>query len=80
MNYDFDLLIKRTSRKKTLSIIIRNQKVIISVPQYISEKEIDQILRSKVAWIQKKLTFERESIKLNKKYFTKGEVFLYLGI
>ena len=79
MNYDFDLLIKRTSRKKTLSIIIRNQKVIISVPQYISEKEIDQILRSKVAWIQKKLTFERESIKLNKKYFTKGEVFLYLG-
>ena len=27
----------------------------------------------------KKLTLERESIKLNKKYFTKGEVFLYLG-
>ena len=79
MKYDFNLLIKRTSRKKTLSITIRDQKVILSAPKYVSDEEIDQILRSKVAWIQKKLTFERESIKLNKKYFTKGEVFLYLG-
>ena len=79
MKYDFNLLIKRTSRKKTLSITIRDQKVILSAPKYVSDEEIDQILRSKVTWIQKKLTLERESIKLNKKYFTKGEVFLYLG-
>ena len=53
MKYDFDLLIKRTNRKKTLSIIIRDQKVILSAPKYVSDQEIDKILESKFAWIQK---------------------------
>ena len=47
MKYDFDLLIKRTRRKKTLSIIIRDQKVILSAPKYVSDQEIDKILESK---------------------------------
>ena len=79
MKYDFDLLIKRTRRKKTLSIIIRDQKVILSAPKYVSDQEIDKILESKFAWIQKKLTIEKEDLKLNKKYYTSGEIFLYLG-
>ena len=79
MKYDFDLLIKRTNRKKTLSIIIRDQKVILSAPKYVSDQEIDKILKSKFAWIQKKLTIEKKNLKLNKKYYTSGEIFLYLG-
>tara|TARA_B100000029_G_C17457485_1_gene917264 strand:- start:131 stop:814 length:684 start_codon:yes stop_codon:yes gene_type:complete len=79
MKYDFDLLIKRTNRKKTLSIIIRDQKVILSAPKYVSDQEIDKILKSKFAWIQKKLTIEKKDLKLNKKYYTSGEIFLYLG-
>ena len=79
MKYDFDLLIKRTRRKKTLSIIIRDQKVILSAPKYVSDQEINKILESKFAWIQKKLTIEKEDLKLNKKYYTSGEIFLYLG-
>tara|TARA_Y100001936_G_scaffold89657_1_gene88231 strand:- start:16 stop:699 length:684 start_codon:yes stop_codon:yes gene_type:complete len=79
MKYDFDLLIKRTRRKKTLSIIIRDQKVILSAPKYVSDQEINKILESKFAWIQKKLTIEKEDFKLNKKYYTSGEIFLYLG-
>ncbi|MBF87024.1 MAG: hypothetical protein CMJ14_03375 [Pelagibacterales bacterium] len=79
MKYDFDLLIKRTHRKKTLSIIIRDQKVILSAPKYVSDQEINKILESKFAWIQKKLTIEKEDFKLNKKYYTSGEIFLYLG-
>ena len=79
MKYDFDLLIKRTRRKKTLSIIIRDQKVILSAPKYVSDQEIDKILESKFAWIQKKLTIEKKDLKLNKKYYTSGEIFLYLG-
>ena len=79
MKYDFDLLIKRTRRKKTLSIIIRDQKVILSAPKYVSDQEIDKILKSKFAWIQKKLTIEKKDLKLNKKYYTSGEIFLYLG-
>ena len=79
MKYDFDLLIKRTRRKKTLSIIIRDQKVILSTPKHVSDQEINKILESKLAWIQKKLTIEKEDFKLNKKYYTSGEIFLYLG-
>ena len=79
MKYDFDLLIKRTRRKKTLSIIIRDQKVILSAPKHVSDQEINKILESKLAWIQKKLTIEKEDFKLNKKYYTSGEIFLYLG-
>ena len=79
MKYDFDLLIKRTRRKKTLSIIIRDQKVILSAPKHVSDQEINKILESKFAWIQKKLTIEKEDFKLNKKYYTSGEIFLYLG-
>ena len=79
MKYDFNLLIKRTRRKKTLSIIIRDQKVILSAPKYVSDQEINKILESKFAWIQKKLTIEKKDLKLYKKYYTSGEIFLYLG-
>ena len=79
IKYDFHLIIKRTSRKKTLSIAIKDQKVILSAPKYVSEQEINKILESKIKWIKNKLAFEKDTIKANRKFYNDRELFLFLG-
>ena len=54
-----------TPDEEALRIIDEDAAVIID--DVISETEIDKILESKFAWIQKKLTIEKKDLKLKKK-------------
>ena len=46
MKYDFNIIIKRTNRKKTVSFRIKNQEVIISVPKFLSDNEINNLVEN----------------------------------
>ena len=59
MKYDFNIIIKRTNRKKTVSFRIKNQEVIISVPKFLSDNEIYNLVEIKIKWIKNKLALEK---------------------
>ena len=77
--FDYDLTIKKTKKKKTISIIVRNGKVIVSCPIWTVESKIKKILLSKEKWIKKNIYIytQREDIindnKRNGIYLFKGE-------
>ena len=79
MKFDFNLNITKTNRKKTISIVVKNQIVKVLVPNYVDDLEIEKLIESKISWIQKKLYLERNNIIVNNKNYINGEVFKYLG-
>ena len=79
MKYDFNIIIKRTNRKKTVSFRIKNQEVIISVPKFLSDNEINNLVEKKIKWIKNKLALEKlNNVSIKRKY-ENGDIFLYLG-
>ena len=52
MKYNFNIIIKRTNRIRTVSFLVKNQELTISVPKLISDKEIDRLILSKLKWIK----------------------------
>lgn len=79
MKYDFNIIINRTNRKKTVSFRIKNQEVIISVPKFLSNSEIYNLVEIKINWIKNKLALEKLNIDSIKRKYENGDVFLYLG-
>lgn len=54
------------SQRKTLSIIIRDGKVIVKAPMFLDQSQIDHFVASKEAWILGKLeVYERPGIDLS---------------
>lgn len=73
------IFIKKTNRKKTISIEIKNNKVEVKAPYIISQKEIDSFLLKKKDWIDKKILFYNSIKKPIKRKFIEGENFQFLG-
>ena len=79
MKYDFNIIIKRTNRKKTVSFRIKNQEVIISAPKFLSDNEIYNLVEMKIKWIKNKLALEKLNTVSIKRKYENGDIFLYLG-
>ena len=79
MKYDFNIIIKRTNRKKTVSFRIINQEVEISAPKFLSDREIYNLVEIKINWIKNKLALEKLNIVSIKRKYENGDIFLYLG-
>jgi len=73
------VIIKRTNRKKTISISIRNETVTLLSPKLISKNYLYNILLKKKNWIAKKLDDQKKRPKSLKNKFVKGEAFLKFG-
>ena len=76
-----DILVVRTSRKKTMHIVIeRDGTVSVQVPEDMEEERILAILKTREYELHKKLTYWRE---LNEqqieRQFVSGQSFMYLG-
>ena len=59
MKYNFNISIKRTNRLKTVSLKVKNQEVVLSVPKFVTDSEIDNIIERKINWIRNKLAIEK---------------------
>ena len=74
------VIIKRTNRKKTISISIRNDTVTLLSPKLISKNYLYNILLKKKKWITKKLNEQKKRPKSLKNKFVRGESFFKFGI
>ena len=79
MKYNFNISIKRTNRLKTVSLKVKNQEVVLSIPKFVTDSEIDNIIERKINWIRNKLAIEKTNNFNIKKKYEKGEKFLYFG-
>lgn len=65
------------SNRKTVSITItKKAEIIVRAPSHICDRVINEIVRKKSSWINKKLATFKPA---NEKKFTNGEFFLFLG-
>ena len=71
----FSVQIVRSSRRRTVSIGIKNDEVKVFVPQNLSENKINELVKSRSDWIQKKLNTNLNNIKLKPKNYIDGEIF-----
>ena len=79
MKYNFNISIKRTNRLKTVSLRVKNQEVVLSVPKFVTDSEIDNIIERKINWIRNKLAIEKTNSSNIKRKYENGEKFLYFG-
>jgi len=78
--FGFDLVIKRSSRRRTIEIIIRSGQVQLMMPQFVSTDEGLQFVRHKKVWILK--TLQRHSEKTEgivERRYEENELFSFLG-
>ena len=78
MKYDFNIIIKRTNRLKTISLKVKNQEVVLSAPKFVSDDEIFSIIDNKINWIRNKLSADKSHLTKKRKY-NNGDKFLYFG-
>ena len=79
MNFDFPVEIIRTERSKSASIEIQDDTVKVTVPQNLSDKRIEELVRNRTVWIRQKLKIQTETIHPKSKEYVNGETFAYLG-
>ena len=65
-------------KRKNIYLQIKNGKVIVKVPYYVTNKQIEEIVYKKSNWIQKSL--EKYNQKNNElKKYQEGEIYKILG-
>ena len=79
-NVDLEILVERTNRKRTISLQVKNNKLIIKTPRSVSKKTLVDLIRRKQQWIKKRaiLNFEEQNLKNrefidNDKFYFRGE-------
>ncbi|MEM5788345.1 MAG: SprT family zinc-dependent metalloprotease [Syntrophobacteraceae bacterium] len=78
---DFEWQIRRSSRRKTLSLCVYpDSRVIVAAPEGVSNKEIAGFVERKSDWVRKRLNLNRQKKeKMIAREFISGEKLLYLG-
>jgi predicted metal-dependent hydrolase len=76
---NFNINIKKTDRKKTVSFQVEKGLVKILVPKNLDKTKLDNIIKSKSKWIKNKLSKVDEILPHKKKYYVSGEDFMYFG-
>jgi|TARA_B110000495_G_C22849872_1_gene495570 predicted metal-dependent hydrolase len=74
-----NIVIKKTKRKKTISIQIKNGLIDVRAPQHITQVEIDSFIQKKMSWIKKKVDIQNKIIAPKRKKFLNSENFLFMG-
>ncbi|MDP2982962.1 MAG: SprT family zinc-dependent metalloprotease [Candidatus Latescibacter sp.] len=78
---DINYTLIRTPRRRTIGIRVSSDNIItVHAPLKISESRICEIVRSKSAWIRKRISIhEARNARLKPKQYKEGEEFLYQG-
>ena len=80
VNVDLEIRVERTNRKKTISLQVKNNKLIIKTPRSVSKKTLVDLINRKQHWIKQRaiLNFEEQNLKNrefidNDKFYFRGE-------
>ena len=77
--FSFRVEVLRTDRKKTASIYFENNLVKVSVPRFLSEDRVRDLITKRTSWIESKLKEKSEKYISKPNKYINGEVFYYLG-
>ena len=53
-NVSLEVLIEYTNRKRTISLQLKDNKIIIKAPRTVSRKNLDEVIQKKQKWIKHK--------------------------
>jgi predicted metal-dependent hydrolase len=53
----FDYQLIRSARRKTISLQVRNGRIVVRAPSFLSQQQIDLIVSKKSAWLKRKLNW-----------------------
>jgi len=80
VNVDLEIRVERTNRKRTISLQVKNNKLIIRAPRSASKKTLVDLINRKQHWIKQRkiLNFEEQNLKNrefidNDKFYFRGE-------
>jgi len=71
--------IRRTNRKKTIAVSVKQQDICVSVPMHTSLAHIEALIHKKTKWIQQKLLQQESHTPAISHQYVDGETFLYMG-
>jgi predicted metal-dependent hydrolase len=71
--------LRRTNRKKSISLSIRESGIVILAPRRVPEREIFDLMVKKAAWIRSKLAKQATLPQIAERKFVDGDIFLFLG-
>lgn len=78
--FDFDVIVKRSPRRRTLEINVRNGRVQLMLPSFVSDSDGMDFLRRKHDWIHRALRRQRvRAEEIVEKTYQPGELFAFLG-
>jgi len=68
----FDYQLIRSDRRRTVALQIKNGRMIIRAPKFLSQQQIDVIIKNKSAWLQRKLDDSMQLTSVNDTQFVAG--------
>ena len=75
----FPIEIQRTDRKKSATIKVIDQRVIVTIPKTLSDIRLQDLVRKKTPWIRQKLKEDSNLVPVKPKEYVNGENFPYMG-
>ena len=78
-NIDLAVQIERTNRKKTISLQVKDNTLIIKTPRNVSKKTLDDLINRKQEWIKQRAILNFEEQSLRNREFTDNEKFYFRG-
>ena len=78
-NLDLEVQIERTNRKRTISLQVKDNKLIVKAPRTASRQSLDDLIQRKQSWIKKRAILNVEEGKLRNRKFIDNEKFYFKG-
>ena len=76
VNVDLEIRVERTNRKKTISLQVKNNKLIIKTPRSVSKKTLVDLIKRKQHWINQRAIFNFEEQNLKNREFIDNDLSL----
>ena len=78
-NTSLEIQIERTNRKRTISLQVKNNKLIIKAPRTVSRKSLDEVIQRKQKWVKQRAILNFEEQNLRNRKFIDNEKFYFRG-
>jgi len=78
-NVSLEILIERTKRKRTISLQVKDNKLIIKTPRSVSKKTLVELIKRKQHWINQRAILNFEEQNLKNREFIDNDKFYFRG-
>ena len=76
---DLKIIIKRSFKRRTVSLQIKKDSLRILAPYFLSDYSITKLIYKNHKWIDKKIKSQKKAPRQIEKKFKSGDCFSYLG-